>query len=638
MIKQHAEPVTTTSAGINEERLAQLRQLFPEAFTEGKIDFDKLRQTLGDFVDDSPERYTFTWAGRRDAIRMLQTPTSATLVPAREESISFDDTSHVFIEGENLEVLKLLYKAYFGKVKMIYIDPPYNTGKDLIYPDNYADPLGPYLQLTGQKDELGQLLTSNPESSGRFHSNWLSMIYPRLFVARQLLTEDGVIFVSINDRELSHLQILMNEIFGEENFFATVIVQSNKRGQTYKQISRTHEYLVIYTKADDVEINELEKTDENDDLNLEDKIGKYNVRELRNRNPKFGRFNRPNLFYQIHVNPNIVDQDGFSPVSIEKIEGYSVIVYPLNSEGNESCWRWMKSKVAKNSHADTMQSDIVARKKTSGEYGIYEKYRKTTYKAKSIWFENDVIYEKGTVELGKLGLADEFDFPKPVFLLKKALMLGTDGGETVLDFFAGSATLAQAVFELNREDAGNRKAILVQLPERTKSQKYESLARTGIERCRRVIALMTKERQGKLNLLPSEDLGLRVFKLTTSHFKAWLGSPGTDAITYQGQLTLFRDPLVEGWQAEPVVWEISLKEGYPLHSRLTQANVAGHTVYRVENPDTGQQFHITLEASVTADLPRHLNLTPDDLFVCRDLALNDTTAANLALQCRLKTI
>ncbi|MCK4471816.1 MAG: site-specific DNA-methyltransferase, partial [Anaerolineae bacterium] len=217
MTHNHAEPVQTETPNIAAEQRARLRELFPEAFTESKVDFEKLRATLGDLVDDGPERYRFTWAGKRDAIRMLQMPTRATLVSCREESLNFDETQHIFIEGDNLEVLKLLYKPYFGRVKMIYIDPPYNTGHDFIYPDNYADPLGVYLQLTGQQDAEGNLLTSNPETSGRYHSAWLSMMYPRLFLARQLLREDGVIFVSIDDHEVHNLRLLMNEVFGEEN-------------------------------------------------------------------------------------------------------------------------------------------------------------------------------------------------------------------------------------------------------------------------------------------------------------------------------------------------------------------------------------------------------------------------------------
>jgi adenine-specific DNA-methyltransferase len=221
--KRKREPVARTSADLAVDQVARLREIFPECVTEGKVDFDKLHAAVGDEVDSGPERYSLTWAGKRDAIRLLQTPSRATLVPCPKESVNFGETGHLFIEGDNLEVLKLLYKPYFGRVKMIYIDPPYNTGNDFIYPDNFADPLDTYLKLTGQKDAAGNLLTSNPETSGRYHSAWLSMMYPRLFVARQLLREDGVIFVSIDDHEVHNLRLLMNEVFGEENFLACIV-------------------------------------------------------------------------------------------------------------------------------------------------------------------------------------------------------------------------------------------------------------------------------------------------------------------------------------------------------------------------------------------------------------------------------
>ena len=322
------QPVTKTSPDPRSDQIIKLKQLFPECVKEGRVDFDLLRATLGDLdalADD--DTYTFSWAGKQEAFRALQEPSAASLQPVREESVNWDTTQHLFIEGENLEVLKLLYKAYFGKVKMIYIDPPYNTGNDFIYKDDYRQPLQTYLEKTGQIDAEGNVLTSNPETAGRYHSDWLNMMYPRLFLARQLLREDGVIFVSIDDNEVHHLRLLMNEIFGEENFFAMIIVQANKRGQTYKQISKTHEYLLLYTKNPDTDINELEKLGEKDDLNLLDEVGRFNTRELRNRNPKFGRFNRPNLFYPIYVDPNVSDKDNFSPIALQNDDSYCVEQY-----------------------------------------------------------------------------------------------------------------------------------------------------------------------------------------------------------------------------------------------------------------------------------------------------------------------
>ena len=242
------ESVAETSLNLVEERIEQLKALFPEVISEDKVDFEKLRQSLGEIVDDRPERYSLTWAGRKDAIRILQTPSRATLVPAPEESVDFHTTQNLFIEGDNLEVLKLLYKSYAGRVKMIYIDPPYNTGEDFVYLDDFADPLDTYLKITGQKDHKGNLLSSNPETSGRYHSAWLSMMYPRLFVARQLLKEDGVIFVSIDYNEIYNLRILMNEVFGEENFVSE-LVWNLGTGTEAGHFTRAHEYILVYARS-----------------------------------------------------------------------------------------------------------------------------------------------------------------------------------------------------------------------------------------------------------------------------------------------------------------------------------------------------------------------------------------------------
>src|SRR6266581_5130619 len=327
--KTKVEHVAGTSGDVLEVQIPRLRSLFPDVFVEGKIDFDKLRTTLGASAESGPGRFQFSWAGKDDCVALLQTPSQGTLTPCPAESVNFETTGNAFIEGDNLEVLKLLFKPYFGRVKMIYIDPPYNTGQDFVYPDNYADPLKTYLQLTGQADAEGNLLTSNPETSGRYHSAWLSMMYPRLFLARQLLRDDGIIFVSIDDHEVANLRKLMDEIFGEENFYTQIIVRANSRGQTYKQIAKTHEYMLVYLRDYNTDLYEIEKDHASSDLNLQDDVGSFNLRELRNRNPKFGRHNRPNLFYPIYVNPNISDKNGLYPVSLEKTDEFNTEVLPL---------------------------------------------------------------------------------------------------------------------------------------------------------------------------------------------------------------------------------------------------------------------------------------------------------------------
>jgi len=310
------------------------------------------------------------------------------------------------------------------------------------------------------------------------HSAWLMFMAPRLQLAKDLLTDDGVIFISIDDNEQANLKLICDTIFGEENFLSQIIIQSNKRGQTYKQLAKTHEYLLAYVRSESTIVNELIKEIGTDIK--KDAIGEFSERELRNRNPKYGRFNRPNLFYPIYVNPNSVDENGYSPISLERTIEYSIEVLPFNSEHEESCWRWGKDKLKKNIGESSFDSNIVGRTKASGEFGVYEKYRKKTYKAKTIWYEDisvlddddddeiwdetGVITEQGSTELSRYGMGDAFDFPKPTYLVKKVLSIGSNEDSICLDFFSGSATLGEATMDLNSVH-GNRKYILVQLPE-----------------------------------------------------------------------------------------------------------------------------------------------------------------------------
>ena len=388
--------------------------------------------------DVNGKKYGLVFEEHREEIDEVLDTHTPVLTEEADLFIDHGGQMNFLLEGDNLAALKLLEKTHRGKIKMIYIDPPYNTAnKDFAYDDTRVD------------------LTDTFR-----HSKWLSFMRERLRIARNLLRDDGILFISIDDSEQSDLKLLCDEIFKEENFFSQVIIQSNKRGQTYKQIAKTHEYLLIYTRSPEAEFNEIDKTDDDNDLNLLDKIGAYNVRELRNRNPKFGKHNRPNLFYPIYVNPSIVDKDGFCPISLAYTTDYCVEVYPFNSTGGESCWRWSTKLLSENINSNTQFSNVVARAKRDGTFNIYEKYRKTTYKAKSIWLETDVITEKGTVELGELGLSERFPFPKPLFLLKKCLQIGTNSNDIILDFFAGSGTTGHAVMKLNAEDGGTRRFIL----------------------------------------------------------------------------------------------------------------------------------------------------------------------------------
>src|SRR5579862_1396884 len=524
-MKRTKETISGYSPDIIAQQREKLKSLFPEIVADGKIDFEKLKLTLGDDLIIADERYVLNWAGKSDAFRAIQAPTAATLKPKRDESVNFDTTQNVFIEGENLEVLKVLQKAYYNKIKMIYIDPPYNTGSDsFIYPDKFSESKDEYLKRIGDKDDEGYLtkeglFRKNSKDSGRYHSNWLSMMYPRLFLARNLLKDDGVIFVSIDDNEVHNLRLLMNEIYGEDNLVAEIVIQSNKRGQTYKDIAKTHEYLLCYTKHFDVDLNELEKGVT--DLTYKDTIGEFSIRELRNRNPKFGKFNRPNLFYPIYVSETNKDSEGFHLISLLKDQRFNIEVLPFNSEGKESCWRWSRQLVNKQNSNDVATSPVVAKQKRDGGWNIYEKYRKSTYKAKTIWDETSVISEKGTIDLKGLGMQGLFDHPKPVELLMKAIRIGSISEDIILDFFAGSGTLMHAVMEVNKEDGDDRKYICVQLSEKTHEDSdafkagYKTIADVCKERIRRVIKSIKKEIETQPGLFQGNelDLGFKALRL-----------------------------------------------------------------------------------------------------------------------------
>ena len=447
-----------------------LKQNFPNCFDKsGNFDFDKFKKQLSkNEINFSKESYGMDWLGKSYA-RLLATDETTTLLKEDESFNQKDEnkiSENLLIKGDNLEVLKHLSNAYYEKIKMIYIDPPYNTGGDgFVYADDRKFTVEELQELAGISEERAKRILAFTQSKSNSHSAWLTFMYPRLYIAKQLLTEDGVIFISIDDNEVAQLRLLMDEIFGEENFYSNIIVRSNSRGQTFNQIAKTHENIVIFTKSINADLLELEKSSENSDLNLNDDIGKFNIRELRNRNPKFGKHNRPNLFYPIYVNKNTVDKNGFYSASLIKSEKYNIKVEPFNSKGIESCWRWGTKKFNDNLKSSTLSSNVIAKQKNDGSYGIYEKYRKTTFKSKSIWNENSFLTETGTIELKKLGFNDEFDFPKPVELIKRCINLTIKNNDTILDFFTGSGTTGDAVMQLNAEDGGNRKFILVQLPE-----------------------------------------------------------------------------------------------------------------------------------------------------------------------------
>jgi adenine-specific DNA-methyltransferase len=590
---EHPERLDLHSHDIATEKQQELLCLFPEIRTEdGKIDFDRLRRVLGEIVDPGRERYGMQWAGKAECFKAIQRPSLGTLLPLRDDSLDFDTAANLIIEGDNLEVLKLLQKAYLGKIKMIYIDPPYNTGNDFIYPDNYAESLQTYLEYTGQVDTEGRKFSTNTEADGRFHSKWLNMMYPRLYLARNLLRDDGVLFVSIDDNEVQNLRRLCDEIFGEDQFLAQIIVQSNKRGQTYKEIAKTHEYLIVYTKTDDSELNELKK--DAGKLPFTDSKGAFDLWELRNRNPKFGRFNRPNLFFPIYVAPTLKDECGYSRVALSQSAEFTVKVFPLNSEGEEGCWRWGTPKISA-SDLSSSTPTVVAKQRRDGEWNVYERSRKSTTKAKSIWSETEFISEQGTIELGTLGLADSFDHPKPIALIKKCIQLGSGSDDIILDFFAGSGVLGHAVMELNAQEGDNRRFILVQLPEPTRSKAedgtlvetpaskagFASIAKVTEERVRRAIKKINEEANKQLLNHGAPVRGFRVFGLASSNFRVWSSESSKTEEGLVHQLELGINHIVDGRTQEDLLYELLLKSGFSLIAAVGKTVIAENTVYSV---------------------------------------------------------
>jgi adenine-specific DNA-methyltransferase len=630
------------SLDVTAELVAQLKAILPDVFSEDKIDFQRLKQALGEDTFVQGEHYELSWAGKTEARKEIQKQTTATLVPNRAASIDFENANHIFIEGENLEVLRTLQKSYFGKVKMIYIDPPYNTGSDsFVYPDDYTERQDEYKKRTGLTNGEGylnkqDLWRKNIKENGQFHSVWLSMMYPRLYLSRNLLREDGVIFVSIDDNEVTSLKFLMDEIFGEENFIGKIIVQSNKRGQTYKEIAKTHEYLLLYSKSDAYELFELEK--EENGLPFEDERGKYDLWELRNRNPKFGRFNRPNLFYPIYVASNEIDKNGYAKVSLIQSDVFNEIAYPKNSEGHDSCWRWGKDKITKE------KINVVAKKTREGKWNIYEKARKATTKAKSLWIENSMISEQGTIELGKLGMSDYFEHPKPTDLIKKCLKIASNNTDLILDFFVGSGTTAQAVMELNEEDGNNRSFICVQMPEKTEEGTeaykagYKTIADITQARIKKVIENLQTARTAKAekakgelfngeNDTPLYPLGFQSYKLAKSNFKQW-NKHVTGEQALMEQLDIFQQAEKESSLPENMLYELLIKGGFALTTKVEKLPIGA---FNIDNGKLWVFFDAYTDAVKTAIL----SAKPERL-ICLDSCFggDDVAITNLQLQLR----
>ena len=547
-----------------DDRIAAIHATFPEVVRDGKIDFDALRRSLGYWIEPGPERFGLTWPGKAECMRVIQEPSIGTLIPTPDDSVDWDTTQNVIIEGDNLEVLKLMQKAYYGKVKMIYIDPPYNTGKEFIYPDNFKEGLADYLRYSGQVDEDGLRLSANAETDGRYHSKWLSMIYPRLFLARNLLRQDGVIFVTIDDHEVHNLRAVMNEIFGEENFVATAIWQKvYSPKNTAKYFSEDHDYVVIYARS----------------------LDRWEPRLLPRSDEAEGRYSNP-------------DNDPRGPWKSGDLSArnyYSKGTYPIDSPGGRhipgpppgTYWRYSPERFAELVAddrvwwgADRNGTPAIKRFLTEVREGVVPQ---------TLWKYDDVGHtqeaKKQLLELVQFDSSDTvFDTPKPARLIERMLKIATlpTAGDLILDFFAGSGTTGDAVYRANAADGGNRRYVMVQLPEPTGDSVMPTLA--ALTR-KRAAAAGERIRSEQPDLLKNAevDTGFRAFRLSTSNFTVWdARAKGPEQVAEQLELAA-ASHVAQSATEEAMLAELLLKAGYLLTSPVERVDLGGVAGYSIDD-------------------------------------------------------
>ena len=626
-----------------DENIKRIGELFPNCLTErldenGKpevaIDFDQLRQELSkDIIEGSEERYQFTWPDKRNSIRLANAPTTDTLRPCREESVDFDTTKNLYIEGDNLEILKLLRENYLGKVKMIYIDPPYNTGNDFVYNDDFDQDSDYYLHNSGQYDEDGNCLVVNTENNGRFHTDWLNMIYPRLKVAKDLLKEDGVIFVSIDNNEIENAKKLCDEIFSEKNCLGIIADINNPKGRSDdKYVATAHEYILAYSKkSESVQWYGFEPTDENiiRRYNKIDPDGrKYREIDLRKTGENDLREDRPNLFYYFYYNQET--NDFYPSRENNERDGY-IIIRPLREDGKEGNWRWGLDTAI--SQISQLTPKFMPSRKV---WGVMQKdylEGRSLVKPTSAWTFKDVNSERGTEDFINLGFDKRiFPKPKPVGTIKRCTILSSKSdGDVVLDFFSGSATTAHAVMQLNAEDGGNRKFIMVQLPEATDETSeaykagYKTICEIGKERILRAGKRIIEEQKTKQgNLFSGElkplDVGFRVLKLDSSNMEDVYYTP----LEFNEQ-KLFTDNIKSDRTEEDLLFQSMIELGIELSAKIEKHSIAGKTVWSVSDGYLMACFDENVNESTITEIARQHPY----YFVMRDSSLaTDNVADN----------
>ena len=613
------EKLKMQTTNVVDENIKKIGELFPNCLTErldenGKpemaIDFDQLRQELSkDIVEGPEERYQFTWPDKRNAIRLANAPTTDTLRPCREESVDFDNTQNLYIEGDNLQVLKLLRENYLGKVKMIYIDPPYNTGNDFVYNDDFAQSAGEYVHNSGQEDEEGNRLVANTESNGRFHTDWLNMIYPRLKVAKDLLSEDGVIFISIDDNEVENIKKVCDEIFGAFNFIAQMVWQKRTAPDARRIISAGHEYVLAYVKKIELGhavLNSL-PFDGND-------IARYKNPD---NDPK-GPWISTDCTAQAGHGTKEQFYDLMTPA------GRIVKLQP------GLCWRYTKKR---------MEEEIAAGHIWFGSDGLGVP-RKKTYladregKTMWTWWPNTEVghTQEATKEVAALfEQTGIMDFPKPIRLMKRIVHIASNNDSIILDFFSGSATTAHAVMQLNAEDGGNRKFIMVQLPEATDEKSeaykagYKNICEIGKERIRRAGMKIVEEQKAKQGDLFSDepkkiDVGFRVLKLDSSNMEDVYYTPSEF-----NENDLFTDNIKPDRKDEDLLFQAMIELGIELSAKIEKREIAGKTVWNVGDSYLMACFDENVNESTITEIARQHPY----YFVMRDSSLaTDNVADN----------
>ena len=647
-MKKDTQKVAMTSENIENENLQKLRAVFPQFVKDGFIDFDSLQAFFKkEGILAGTEKYGLSWAGKSKAFGDISRPATGTITPQLDESKNWDTTENIFIEGENLEVLKLLQKKYAnpGKIKICYLDPPYNTGKDFIYKDNFTQNVSDYYDQTGQT-KGGIKLTSNPESNGRYHSDWLTMMYSRLFLARNLLTDDGVIFVSIDDNEVGNLRMIMDEIFGEENFLgcaARVAKKSNNKGDFW---APNFDYILTYAK------NLTSATPFFGGVNYE----AYDQTETEG--PRKGeKYQLVRLYMSTIENRNPEQRFYIDCPDGTKIIPPGSTFPPERPILGDGIWRWTRKKF--NEERDRIvvkkvkSSNLIDENGNPAKWNVFTKtYLNDVIKdasAKPNSLVEDHINQIGSHELGELDIP--FDYPKPSTLIKYLMEISrVDDDAIILDFFAGSGSTAQAVMTFNALNSTRRKFVLVQLPEVTdeKSEEYKAGYKTisalSRERIRRAGEKIKKENKDKKGI-EKLDIGFKAFSLSQSNYRKWNTLTAEDdekALLKQAKLFLEK-PLVDGYDEKSVVYEILEKEGFDLNSfvqapKKDQKDLPLWVV--VDKGEMSRKMTITFAKKVTKEdiAKTGIGETDNEIFVCFDSALDDTTKVNIGRQINLKVI